>query len=209
MSGQGDLLGLDARIWQAIVAGGFVAAGWVYDGWRKRREAQRLREEKLRDAHRALFAEIATFLANLADETALDTYVDAMVARMEADPDFVPFIPKERHDRLFDSIQGEIHVLPRVTIDPVVRYYSQLSAIAALAEDMRGRGFARLSQDRRIVIYRDYFDMRKQAFEYGRIANWLIGVYAEGGKDAAEAAASSIGPAGRVLSTPAADRSAR
>ena len=52
------LAAVDVRLWQAVIAGAFVAAGWLVNGWQNRREAARLRDEKLRDVHRALFAEI-------------------------------------------------------------------------------------------------------------------------------------------------------
>lgn len=181
------LADLDARIWQAVIAGLFLAFGWLVNGRQNRRAANRLREEKLRDAHRAIFAEIATYVSNLWDGDQLDDYAEGIVARMQADPEFVPFIPRERYDRLFENIQSEINILPRVTIDPVVRYYSILDAIAAIAEDMRGRRFALLDPGRRIAIYRDYIGMRKQAQETGRLANHLIAFYAEHGKEGAEA----------------------
>ena len=33
--------GLDGRIWQAVVAGGFVALGWIVNGWQERRAQAR------------------------------------------------------------------------------------------------------------------------------------------------------------------------
>lgn len=177
---------IDARIWQAVIAGAFVAAGWLVNGWSNRRRAQRLRDEQLRDAHRALFAEIATYLTTLWDSDALDDLAAETIDRMRRDPGFVPFVPRERADRLYESVIPQIHVLPRVTIDPVVRYYSIVEAIAALAEDMRSDRFASLETERRIAIYRDYIEMRKQALHIGRIANTLIAVYASEGRDAAE-----------------------
>lgn len=204
MTGQADiwgwLRGLDPRIWQAVLAGGFLALGWIVNGWRERRATRALRAERLRDAHRALFAEIEVFLANLWSEAALDEYCGQMVARMEMDAAFVPLIPRERHDRLFRALEAEIHVLPRVTIDPIVKYYAQLSAIEMLVEDMRGHTFGTFDASRRIAMYSDYIEMRKTALRFGRDANRLISVYAEDGKDAAEAEA-------RRLSSPSAGRS--
>lgn len=189
---------LDPRIWQALIAGAFLAIGWVYNGWRNRVDGRRLRAEKLRDAHRALFAEIETFLVALESEETLDKYSEGLIDKMRADQRFVPFIPKERNDRVYSAIQSEINVLPRVTIDPVVMYYSLLDAISALAEDMRGETYKSLSQERRIAIYRDYIAMRKQALTYGRRANHLISVYAKDGKLAAENTAAALKAAAKA-----------
>ncbi len=180
---------LNSRFFQAVIAGGFVALGWVYNGRANRREAARLRAEKLRDAHRAIFAEIATNLSNLWEEDALREYGAGMIERMGEDPGFVPLIPRERHDRLFETIKSEIYVLPRVTIDPIVQYYSQLDAMAAHVDDMRGEAFKALSQERRMDMYMDYIEMRVQALAYGRIANHLINIYSQDGNEAAKAEA--------------------
>lgn len=200
---------MDARIWQAVIAGLFVAGGWVYNGRRNRAEARRLRDEQLRDAHRAIFAEIATNLSNLWDEESLRSYGAEIAGKMEADPDFIPLIPRERNDRLFESIQTTIHILPRVTIDPIVMYYSQLDAMAAQVEDMRGQAFKALPQERRIIMYMDYIEMRVQALAFGRIANYLISIYAKDGKAAAEAAAQKLSADGKgfPFSSPNAGRS--
>ncbi|CUH39359.1 hypothetical protein JSE7799_02084 [Jannaschia seosinensis] len=119
----------DARIWQAIIAGSFVAAGWLVNGRRNRLAARRLRAERLRDAHRAIFAEIDANLSNLLDEAALRAEASAFALRIYEDPNFVPLIPRERHDRIFSALESEVHVLPRVTIDPIVAYYSQLLSL--------------------------------------------------------------------------------
>ncbi len=202
---------LDPRIWQAVVAGAFVASGWLVNGRQNRLAAQRLRDEKLRDMHRAIYAEIDTNLANLGDEETLDASTAEMAERMQDDDSFVPLIPKERHDRLFDTVKSEIHVLPRVTIDPIVRYYSLQDTISALIEDMRSESYAKLPVNRRMAIYSDYIAMKKQALIFGKTANYLIKVFAEKGKEGAEAEAARLNRAAmspRLVSNPASDRSA-
>ncbi len=186
------LQNIDARIWQAVIAGLFVAGGWVFNGWQNRRQETRLRAEKLRDTHRAIYAEIDSNLSNLWDAQSLDDYCQGMVERMQQDANFIPLIPRERNDRLFESIQSNIHILPRVTIDPIVMYYSQLDTLAAHVGDMRGQAFKTLSPERRILMYMDYIEMRKQALEFGRMANYLIDVYSKDGKAAAEAEAARL-----------------
>lgn len=196
---------VDARIWQAVVAGVFLAGGWVFNGRQNRRQAERLRAEMLRDTHRAIFAEIESNLSNLSDAQSLDAYCEEIVARMEEDQRFIPLIPRERNDRLFESIQSNIHILPRVTIDPIVIYYSQLDTLAAHVEDMRGHTFKTLESSRRVLMYKDYIEMKKRTLEYGRVANYLIDVYSKSGKDAAEAEVVRLQR--QRLSSPVLDRS--
>ncbi|MEX3014392.1 hypothetical protein [Gymnodinialimonas hymeniacidonis] len=192
----------DARIWQAVIAGVFIGSGWFVNGWLDRRAASALRREKLRDMHRAIYAEIGNYLANLWDEDRLQAYADAMLDRMRADAEFIPFIPREKSDTLFEAFTTEIHVLPRYTIDPIVAYYSQVRAISSLIDDMRGDGFKAMTQDRRMAMYADYIEMKKQALQFGRYANAMITAYAEGGADRAKAEA-------KRFSNPVADPSDR
>jgi hypothetical protein len=180
-----QLAALDVRIWQAILAGAFVAAGWLVNGWQNRREAAALRAERLRDVHRAIYAEIASYLANLESVEALSAYRDRMIARMRADETFAPLIPRERNDTIFRALIEEIHILPRVTIDPLVSYYNQLFAIEALIDDMRGERFKTLEQERRIAMYSDYIDLKLQALSDGDYALKMIAAYAKGGRPAA------------------------
>lgn len=197
---------LESRFVQALVAGLVVAAGWLVNGVSNRREAARLRAEKLRDYHRAIYAEIVCNLDNLQSREALETYRDEMMARMRADPSYVPLIPREQNDMIFQALVGEINILPRATIDPIVVYYSQLHSLEALIEDMRSASFAALDQDRRIVMYRDYVDLKAQAFEDGHYALRMIAAFAEGGREAAleeEARiARELSSPGGVLSDP-------
>lgn len=177
---------IDTRIWQAVLAGAFVAGGWLYNGWQNRRDASRLRAERLRDVHRALFAEIGTISANMTSAASLAQDAEPIIERMRADANFVPFIPREHGDHLYDAIVAEIHILPRCTIDPVVAYYTQIKTLCAHADDMRGEAFKLMVQDRRIAMYRDYIAMKEQLLEFGLYATAMIKAYGEGGEAAAE-----------------------
>lgn len=183
---------LDARIWQAAIAGVIIGLGWFVNGWLNRREAHALRQEKLRDMHRAIYAEIGNYLANLWDEDRLDGYAEAMRARMAADPEFIPLIPREHNSTVFDTLLPDIYVLPRQTIDPIVAYYSQINSIGTLIDDMRGEAFKRMDQNRRMAMYTDYIAMKKQALAFGRYANAMITAYAQGGAAKAEKEAKRI-----------------
>ncbi|MBM2577288.1 hypothetical protein JQC91_13345 [Jannaschia sp. Os4] len=177
---------LDPRLWQALIAGGVVALGWLVNGWRVRTDARRMRAERLRDAHKALFAEIRDVCAAYWKEGEADAFASAIVARMRAEPDFVPFVPREVHGRVFEAMLPQIDVLPRQTIDAIVAFYALVASIQGLAEDMRGAGFATMGQGRRIAMIEDYVALRRRAFTYGKRTLKLISAYADGGAPAAE-----------------------
>ena len=187
---------LSTEVWQALIAGSVIASGWLTTAIFNELSRARLKSERLRDYHKAIYAEIGTALQTLWDENRSEADAAGIIERMEGDPDFIPFIPRETHDQIYTSIMGEIDVLPRQTIDAIVAYYSLARAISALAEDMRGKRFPTLAQDRRIAMYRDYLAMRSLAFAFGQFALKLIQTYSQRGAAATEAVLSSRG-AGR------------
>lgn len=202
LAGMALLTELDPRLWQALIAGLVIATGWLTTAIFAELGKTRLKAERLRDYHKAIYAEIGNTLASLWDEGRSEGYVAQTIAQMEADPEFVPFIPREQHDHIYDAIITEIDVLPRQTIDAIVAYYSLIKSIAALAEDMRGEGFRQLPQARRITMYRDYSEMRRQAFDFGQYALALILAFAAGGAEATKPVQARFnspdaGPSGR------------
>lgn len=151
---------------QAIIAGLFVAIGWWVVAFQNRRRAAELRAERVRDVQRALFAEIRAYLAVLRrDDVA--AYGARIMERILTEPGYFPVIPTERNDAIFRAIVGEIHVLPRDTVDPVVLYYSQLNAIAAMIDDLRVLDVAKIGPERAAGMYRDYISMKVEAIEMG------------------------------------------
>lgn len=181
-----SLGGLDPRVSQALIAGLVIAVGWLTTAIFAELGKARARAEKLRDYHKAIYAEIGNTLESLWESDESDRYAEALTKRMEDDEKYVPFIPKELHDHVYNAVIAEIDVLPRQTIDAIVAYYSLIKSLAALADDMRGKTFKTLSADRRIAIYADYVGMRKQAFLFGKYALKLIGAYSLGGAPAAQ-----------------------
>lgn len=178
--------GLDPRISQALIAGFVIAVGWLTTAIFAELGKARARAEKLRDYHKAVYAEIGNTLESLWESGESDRYVEALTKRMENDESYVPFIPKELHDHVYNAVIAEIDVLPRQTIDAIVAYYSLIKSLAALAEDMRGDAYKTLSAQRRIAIYADYVAMRKQAFVFGKYALKLIRTYSQDGAAAAQ-----------------------
>ena len=176
---------IDSRFMQAVVAGGFLALGWIVTGAQNRRADVRRREERLRDYHRALFAEIAAHLGNLGTAEELRAYRDHMLSRM-MDEGHVPLIPTERNATVYAAMMEDLSILPRVTIDPIVIYYAGLEARDALVSDMRGERFRALEPESRAEMYQDYIDMKLQTLKDGAYALDMIAAFAEGGKVAAE-----------------------
>lgn len=180
---------LGSGMWQALIAGLVIASGWLTTAIFNELGKARGKAERLRDYHKAIYAEIGNALASLYDEGGGVAYGEATLQRMREDTEFIPFVPREHHDHVFDVVLPEIEVLPRQTIDAIVAYYSLIKSISALADDMRGETFrsAGMSQARRIAIYQDYLEMRKQAFAYGQHALRLIKAYAQNGSSGADA----------------------
>ena len=208
------LAAIDARIWQAVIAGLFLAAGWLVNGWQNRVEARRLKAERLRDYHKALYAEIQHAIAVFWDDGNARRHAGQLVRRMRVDPGFRPFIAQERLDRVYLEVLKDIETLPRSTIDLVVAFYGHVASMGALADDLRdmavlpgpagGLGLwqgkaladARGAQRRRINLYLDYFHTRERAYLQGLDALDVIRAYSEGGRTAAEAALERINSRG-------------
>lgn len=181
---------------QAIIAGLFVAIGWWVVAFQNRRRAADLRAERVRDVQRALFAEIRAYLAVLRrDDVA--TYGARIMERILTEPGYFPVIPTERNDAIFRAIVGEIHVLPRDTVDPVVLYYSQLNAIAAMIDDLRMLDVAKIGPERAAGMYRDYISMKVEAIEMGDNALEAIRANIDGRADPDGVSSPASGRSGR------------
>lgn len=153
----------------AVIAGMFLAVGWWVVAWQGRRRDIKLRAERVRDVQRALFAEIRAYLAVL-ERDHIAEYGGKIAHRIETEGGYFPVIPTEHNDAIFRAIVGELHVLPRDTVDPVVLYYSQLNAIGAMIEDLRHINFDRIGPERAAAMYRDYISMKLGAIQLGESA---------------------------------------
>lgn len=188
----GQIVTLEERLWQALIAGLVIATGWLATAIFGEIERASRKAERTRDFHKALYAEVLNTREALWGKGLAEEQGQALLERMEHDPTFTPFIPREQHDRVFHAQLDQIDVLPRQTIDAVVAFYSQVSAIAALVEDMRGDRFQQLDQERRIAMVEDYLELRQRTFVMARNILLLINAYAEGGAAKAEALSAKI-----------------
>lgn len=186
--------GFSDRIKQALITGTIIAAGWFATFLIQEYRRSEDRFERLRDVHRALYAEIGAYLANIVrDPEQLDAERADIVQQIEADHTFVPFVPQENADRVYRAILSDIHILPRSSIDLVVAFYGQLAAISALVENMSTDRYALLSRERRLRMYQDYIGLREGALFYGNAALRVIAAYGKGGARAATRERAEIG----------------
>lgn len=190
---------LSPQAQQAVIAGLFLAVGWWVVHWQNRRRDAASRAERVRDVQRALFAEIRAYVSAVRRQD-FETYGAEIAHRIETEPGFFPTIPTEANDAIFRAIIGEIHVLPRDTIDPLVLYYSQLSAIHAAISDLRVLDPARVEPERAAAMYRNYLAGKRDAVSLGEQALLAIAANEDGTKrrrvNSPEAAGTS-GPARR------------
>lgn len=144
-------------------------AGWLYGDWRKRVEERRLRRGVILDIEKALRAEIEAHLHQLRRFDLVEDR-DATAARIvkagEGAGRFVPLLPRERHDTIFQALVGQIHLLSTDTVRPVTLYYNQVVMVAELADTIRSAAYAELPADRRVNVYRDFIAMKLIAMEF-------------------------------------------
>ena len=138
------------------------------------------RKERVQDIQIALLAEIRAYVAVL-NRDRLDEFEKTMVKRMQNDETFVPFIPREKNDTVFQAILSDIYILPESSIDPIVVYYSQIVAIAEMAQDMRTKVFALLATNRRIDVYQNFIAMKQEAIVLGTEAEIMLNLHIRSG----------------------------
>ncbi len=177
---------MDERIIAALI-GAAVAGLLAY--LREQRMVARRRAEKIRDLQVALSAEIRAYLAVLKLDDP-DAFAERMLKRMREHDEngdaFIPFVPREKNDTIFQVIAGDLHMLPQSSVDPVVVYYSQVIAIAALIEDLRSPEYKALSVERRIDLYKSYLSMKSEAIALGEEALLLMQKHLDGGPKAVD-----------------------
>jgi len=147
--------------------------GWLYGDWRKRVEERRQRRAKVLDIEKALRAEIAAHLHQLRqfdlEEDRRHTCA-LILTGGDGKGRFVPMLPRQRHDTIFQAMVADIHLLSTHTVRPVTLYYNQIVMIAEMAETIRSVAYADLKAARREAIYSDFVSMRVTALAMGEEA---------------------------------------
>lgn len=151
---------------------GLLALGTAALGWyMSHRNALALREEerasRMWDYREALRAEILAFKEHqsrrFGDINAAIEKIHESFVGETAELPFVPFVPSQKHNDVFEAISGNIHILPGQTIGPVVAYYQQIRSIELLSQDMRSEAYANLPTERREAVLRDYLGINAHA----------------------------------------------
>ncbi|MDO8361088.1 MAG: hypothetical protein Q7T08_13795 [Devosia sp.] len=129
----------------------------VYFDWRNRRE-------RVRDIQTALRAEIRSHRHAL-EYFEDDERASGVIALMESDAHYIPFITREVDPPIFTAIVGDIHILPGSVIDAVVIFYRQAKTLAGMTDDMRDDRYRSLPPNRKVQMYRDYLALGAYALE--------------------------------------------
>lgn len=190
----------DPRLSAALVGALVVALGWMVSSLRERGRDRRRREERSIDVQTALSAEIQHYVDILSNpEFDLKSVWEGVVRRMEADADYVPLIPSEKNDTVFQSILSDVQILPEQVIRPVVRYYNQVFAIDAMIDDLRSEQFRSsvTPQQQRIELYTDYISLKLEALRLGEHACAVISGNLDQRRSAGKLNIRDGGPSGR------------
>ena len=114
---------LSPALISAVIAATVTLLALVVSGRRQIQAERRRRREKRVDIQTALKAEIAHYVSALSnDKMNLDDFWKEIVLRMEKDDGYIPFIPAEKNDMVFQSVLPDISILPSPVIEPVTYY---------------------------------------------------------------------------------------
>ena len=159
----------------AAIAALINVLGWVVTGQREVQRDRRRRRERREDVQTALRAEIQHYVDILSNpDFDLRKSWAEVVAQMETDDNYAPFVPSERNDTVFKTLLTDISILPEPVIGPVVRYYNQVFAIEAMIEDLRSYKFDGMDQEQRIKMYTDYISLKLEALDQGKLATAVL-----------------------------------
>jgi hypothetical protein len=197
---------IDLRIRQAAIAAMVVASGWVVSFLLQEYRRADERDERIRDMHRAIYADVTSYLEALESTAVLERQCRDFLKRLAEDATYVPVLSPPRRSQMFTALSGQVHVLPRATIDLIVVFYSQLETTAEFVTNMNTDRFASLSADRRKLAYEDYFAMLRYAFDLGEATQRVITVYDKKGSKAARVLSAQL-KASQAVSIPDAVRS--
>lgn len=163
---------MNERIIAALIGAAVVALGWLINQRRDISQSQRRRRERVVDIQKAIRAEIKALVEAPQNQDLAGSLERGLARFDEETPDdpYLPFIPHEKHDTVFQALVSDIHLLPTETVEPVILYYNQTVAIGMMAHDLRTDMFAELDGPRRKKMLQRYMEMKIEAMRMGRIA---------------------------------------
>ena len=142
----------------AIVSGLVSVIGWFASFYIGLRRDEMLREEKVHDFQVALRAEIVSDLLTMvvADR---ERFLEEVRARYAREPAYSVIVPHMARNSVFESLLGEIQILPSEVIDPVIQYERMRETIERFVADLRDVSFKQSPVDRQLLMYSDYLEM--------------------------------------------------
>ncbi len=143
----------------AAVVSGIIQITGLFISYSNSRTLERARcTEKIVDFVIAIRSEVEANVGRFKGDD-LATNGEDIVARIEANSDYVPFVPKYATMLIFNEIIHEIHLLPSKVIAEVVTYYKAEDYISKFADDIRSDRYALLEKGLRAAIYSDYIQL--------------------------------------------------
>ena len=139
----------------AVISSLVTAIGWLVNYRTSLGLEKERRLEKVRDFQIALRAEIRSELHHLIEENLIADLKD-IESRYQQSKTYSVFVPSLARHVVFDSLVGDIHLLPEAVIDPVILYARQRQMIDQFSSDLRSERFSKLSQERQLEMYRDH-----------------------------------------------------
>lgn len=154
----------------AVIAALINIVGWFVTLRNARHLERTRRREKIVDIQTALLAEIRSDYKTLSEFDEAAILVSLKERYASSNPQFSPFVPRDAGAPVFESVVGDISILPTEVIDPIVVYYKQHEAIAHFAEDLRTTRFADLPSQRQLEMLEDYLQLKVFARSLARDA---------------------------------------
>lgn len=157
----------DAKVQQALIAGGFLSAGWIVTLLGREIGLLVDRRENSVDLQLALRAEIYDYSIMLDDtdaDTTVQDNVDYIRKRvLDAEDGKLPFIHSVSEAVIFKNLAEKMPILPPAVIDGVVQFYSVLSDVRLMVDDIRRDDFGKLDDKYQADAFERYLRLRATA----------------------------------------------
>ncbi|WP_349364520.1 MAG: hypothetical protein ABL307_04375 [Roseitalea porphyridii] len=157
----------------ASISAAIVMTIWFLNRYQERKIEENRRKRKTIDVMSALIAEIRSYTSSTdfkrndikrAKRSAIEAFEGPYGYR------FIPYVPIEKHDRVFEAVMLDIQVLPYTVVHQVVGFYSQMTAITGLQQQLNTDGYRELPSSRRLRLLLRYLDMNDHALKLARSA---------------------------------------
>ncbi|MEO8881928.1 MAG: hypothetical protein ABI377_00680 [Devosia sp.] len=142
----------------AVVSGVVSVFGWFATFYIGLRRDQMLRDERVHDFQVALRAEIVSDLLSMSVMDRKQFRIEA-TERYASQPGYTIIVPHMARNPVFESLVGEVHILPAEIIEPVIHYERLRETVERFVADLRDVSFRQSPAERQLLMYSDYLDM--------------------------------------------------